>query len=232
MIKDLENNLTKYFSYFTVFYIIFTSVFSRTGAGFKIFSFRLGEIAVGMAILYCVMSIFLFNFKFRYKRIKFSLLLMVFTFFITNLFFNSNFTNLYIYRSSTYIWFFSFLLIGTYAKKIEINKSFDKYFYFLFIYIYILGIFNSEGILTNFLKDYSDKVEFHKGSEILLLFVCFFFLKNNFRERNPETYFTFLFFSSLYAPFLMYKSRASFISLVFFVIFELFLFYKKVNIQK
>ena len=232
MIKNLENSLTKYFSYFEVFYIIFTAVFSRTGAGFKIFSFRLGEIAVGLAILYCVMSIFLFNSKFRYKRIKISLFIMVFTFFITNLLFNSSFTNLYIYRSSTYIWFFSFLFIGTYAKKIEINKNFDKYFYFLFIYIYVLGIFNTEGILSNFLKDYSDKVEFHKGSEILLLFVCFFFLKNNFRERNLETYFIFLFFSSLYAPFLMYKSRASFISLVFFVIFELFLFYKKINIQK
>ena len=35
MIKDLENNLTKYFSYFTVFYIIFTAVFQEQVQGLK-----------------------------------------------------------------------------------------------------------------------------------------------------------------------------------------------------
>jgi hypothetical protein len=140
--------------------------------------------------------------------------------------------DLYVFRTSSYIWFLSFLLVGVHSKKIVLKDNYDKYFYVLLLYIYTLGILGAESKILKIFASLSDKIEFHKGSEILLIFICFFFLKNNFRKRTVNSYLIFIFFISVYTPFLMYKSRAAFIALIFFIIFETYYFITDLKFNK
>ena len=232
MRKHLQNYTSKYFAFFAIFYIFFTVVLSRTGSGFYILGFRLGEIAVGLSILFYIFSIIVFKYEYKYFRLKIILFLIATSFFISNIYYKSSMQDLYVFRTSSYIWFLSFLLVGVHSKKIVIKENYDKYFYVLLLYIYTSGILGAESNLSKFFVDFSDKIEFHKGSEILLIFICFFFLKNNFRTRTVNSYLIFIFFISVYAPFLMYKSRAAFIALIIFIIFETYYFITDLKFNK
>ena len=232
MRKHLQTYTSKYFAFFAIFYTLFTVVLSRTGSGFYILGFRLGEIAVGLSILFYIFSIIVFKYEYKYFRLKIILLLIATSFFISNIYYKSSMQDLYVFRTSSYIWFLSFLLVGVHSKKIVIKENYDKYFYVLLLYIYTSGILGAESNLLKFFANLSDKIEFHKGSEILLIFICFFFLKNNFRTRTVNSYLIFIFFISVYTPFLMYKSRAAFIALIIFIIFETYYFITDLKFNK
>ena len=232
MRKHLQTYTSKYFAFFAIFYTLFTVVLSRTGSGFYILGFRLGEIAVGLSILFYIFSIIVFKYEYKYFRLKIILLLIATSFFISNIYYKSSMQDLYVFRTSSYIWFLSFLLVGVHSKKIVIKENYDKHFYVLLLYIYTSGILGAESNLLKFFANLSDKIEFHKGSEILLIFICFFFLKNNFRTRTVNSYLIFIFFISVYTPFLMYKSRAAFIALIIFIIFETYYFITDLKFNK
>ena len=225
-------NIFKLYSVFIISFILISAIFSRTGTGLYIFQFRLGEIAVGVGIL-STFYILIYEEKNHFiKKGKIVIFLLLVSFIIINIFYKSNFTDLYIFRSSTYIWYLPFLIIGIYTKKVTLSESMNKYFYLFFIFIYLLGIFNSEAVIGRYLYGLTDKIEFHKGSEIVLLFVLYFFVHNQIQERSISKYFVFIFFLSIYFPFLMYKSRASFIAILIFGLFELYQYIINVNIKK
>lgn len=216
---------------FSLFYIILTVFLSRTGSGLYILGFRIGEIVVGVSIVLSVLFLIVPDEDKFVKNIKFILIILLLSFIFFNFYYQSNFLNLFVYRSSTYIWFIVFIVVGMKAKKLIIPDVSYKYFYIFLLYLFFLGILPSEQLLSTYLSSFSDKIELHKGSEITLIFVLFFFVHNNFRERNLKLFYIFLSFSSLYLPFLMYKSRASFIATLLFVFYELFLFSKKIKID-
>ena len=87
------------------------------------------------------------------KKGKIVIFLLLVSFIIINIFYKSNFTDLYIFRSSTYIWYLPFLIIGIYTKKVTLSESMNKYFYLFFIFIYLLGIFNSEEVIGRYFMD-------------------------------------------------------------------------------
>ena len=232
MRKYIQTYTSKYFSFFAIFYIFFTVVFSRTASGFYVLGFRLGEIAVGLSILFFILSITIFKYEYKYSQLKISLFFLATTFLISNIYYKSSVPDLYVFRTSSYIWFLSFLLVGIHSKKIDLKENYDKYFYILLLYIYISGILGAENNLLQIFSNFSDKIELHKGSEIVLIFICFFFLKNNFRKRTINSYLIFIFFISAYGPFLMYKSRAAFIVLIFYIIFEIYYFIRILKFNK
>ena len=73
MREHLQNYTSKYFAFFAIFYIFFAVVLSRTGSGFYILGFRLGEIAVGLSILFFLLSITVFKYEYKYSKLKISL---------------------------------------------------------------------------------------------------------------------------------------------------------------
>ena len=68
----------------------------------------------------------------------------------------------------------------------------------------------------------SDKYEPHKGSDLVILFVTTFYLLNRHYKGKRVAIEIFAIMASLYLPLLLFKSRAGFISLAFFVMFEIF----------
>ncbi len=227
----LVKSVYRYIYLFSLFYIFITVFLSRTGSGFYIFGFRLGEIVVGVSILLSILIFIVPDEDKFVKKVKSLLIILLLSFIFFNFYYQADFLNLFIYRSSTYIWFIVFVVVGMKAKKLVIPEDKYKYFYLFLLYLFFLGIFQTEVFLSTYISSFSDKIELHKGSEITLIFVMFFFVHNNFRERNLKIFYIFLSFSALYLPFLMHKSRASFIATFVFVIFELFLFSKKIKIN-
>jgi len=227
----LANSLYRYTYLLSLFYIYLTVFLSRTGSGIYLLGFRIGEIVVGGSILLSILILVVPDEDKFVRNIKSILSVYLLSFIFFNFYYQSDFLNLFIYRSSTYIWFIVFVVIGMKAKKLVIPDSNYKYFYLFLLYLFFLGIFQTEALISTNLASFTDKIELHKGSEITLIFVLFFFVHNNFRKRNLKIFYIFLSFSSLYLPFLMYKSRASFIATLVFVIFELFLFSREIKIN-
>ena len=225
-------DIFKLYSAFIILYILTSSLFSRTGTGLYIFQFRLGEIAVGIGIL-STLLILIYDEKNTFvKKSKVIISILLVSFILINIYYKSNFLDLYIFRSSTYIWYLPYLIIGIYTKKISMSESKNKYFYIFFILVYFFGIFNIEAVFSEFLYGITDKIEFHKGSEVVLLFVLFFFVHNHLQKRNTNKYFIFIFFFSIYLPFLMYKSRAAFIAILIFGLFEFYQYFININIKR
>ena len=218
-----------YIFIFTILY--FFTVFYQELVRFYIFVSS-GEIVVGVSILLSILILIVPDEDKFVKKVKSLLIIFLLSFIFFNFYYQADFLNLFIYRSSTYIWFIVFVVVGMKAKKLVIPEDKYKYFYLFLLYLFFLGIFQTEVFLSTYISSFSDKIELHKGSEITLIFVMFFFVHNNFRERNLKIFFIFLSFSALYLPFLMHKSRASFIATFVFVIFELFLFSKKIKINQ
>ena len=82
-------------------------------------------------------------------------------------------------------------------------------------------VFLIPDFITNFFLTFGDKFEPHKGSDLTLLFVISFMLNGKFFRNNKNYYGFLIIFSALYLPFLYFKSRASFIAIFIFLIYEI-----------
>ena len=130
------NLITKYKSFiFNSLFILILVVLinGRSLMGLYIFGFRLAELLTGFSILLLFLLIYKNNYFREYlgSRFIFSYLLLVFYFFIFNLINSANFFDLYLYKSSVYIWYVSFIFFGFIIfKNIEITKNFFYFGYF------------------------------------------------------------------------------------------------------
>ena len=146
------NLFTKYKSFIlnSLFILILVVLINgRSLMGLYIFGFRLAELLTGFSILLLFLLIYKSNY-FRENlgsRFIFSYLLLVFHFFIFNLINSANFLDLYLYKSSVYIWYISFMFFGYIIfDNIEITKNFfyfviSAYLYNLYITLSIIQIF-------------------------------------------------------------------------------------------
>lgn len=207
---------------FALLFAFLALLLSRSFVGIFIFDFRLGEIIM---LFSAVSFIFLTwintgssPFKLRLKYINFALILI----FLFNVFISeSSLTSTYTFKTSTYIWSLGFLLIGIQGKRFRLNQASFVFSIFLIIFVYVTSIFGFPAVFQEFFLKYSDKYEPHKAADIVLILIIF------------STYFkiylsnTFYFFSlqsiifSLFLPLLLYKSRASFIATLIYLIYFL-----------
>ena len=81
--------------------------------------------------------------------------------------------------------------------------------------------------IVEFFYSYSDKYEPHKGSDIVINFAILIYFLNRFYKHNQYGFELFLVNLSIFLPLFLYKSRAALISILIFVIYELFLFTEK-----
>ena len=221
------NLITKYKSF--LFNLLFISILivlvnGRSLMGLYIFGFRLAELLTGFSILLFFLLIYKNNFfrKNLSEGFIFSYLLLVLYFFIFNLINSANFLDLYLYKSSVYIWYISFMFFGFIIfKNIEITKTF---FYLGYLGLFVQFIYNViyyPDFLTQFFNEYSDKTQFLKGAEIAIFFIVVTFFANKYVENGPLVD-LFVLTSSIYIPLIFFKSRSAAIALFIYIVVMLY----------
>ena len=200
--------------------ILIVLVNGRSLMGLYLFGFRLAELLTGFSILLFFLLIYKYKFFRENLGQKFvnSFLILVFYFFITNLLNSANFLDLYLYKTSVYIWYISFMFFGFIIfKNIEIT---EKYFYVGYLGLFIQFMFNVlyyPNFLTQFFNEYSDKTQFLKGAEIAIFFIVVTFFANKYGE-NRSLVDLFVLSSSLYIPLIFFKSRSAAIALFIYIV--------------
>ena len=211
----------------SLFIIIFVILINgRSLLGIYIFGFRLAEILTGFAILLLFFLIYKNKF-FRENlgsRFVMSYLILVFYFIISNIINSANFLNLYLYKSSVYIWYISFIFLGYMVfKNIEITKNFFYIGYLGLVIQFIFNVIYYPDFLTQFFNEFSDKTQFLKGAEIAIFFIVVTFFANKYIENGPLID-LFVLTSSIYIPLIFFKSRSAAIALFIYIAV---MFYRK-----
>ena len=199
--------------------ILMILVNGRSLMGLYLFGFRLAELLTGFSIF----LIFLLIYKIKFFREnlgpKFvnSFLILVFYFFVLNLINSANFLDLYLYKSSVYIWYISFMFFGLVVfKNLEFTKN---YFYIGYLGLFIQFMFNViyyPDFLTQFFNEYSDKTQFLKGAEIAIFFIVVTFFTNKYIEKGLLVD-LFVLTSSIYIPLIFFKSSSAAIALFIYI---------------
>ena len=215
------NFLTITFEVFLTFVILF----GRSFTGIYIFGFRIGELLIGLLIMIFPFTFYMYikkNFQYISKRVVEIQTALVIFFILSVLLNGNNLTNLYIFKSSTFIWTTFFLYIGILYSKFAINKL--RFFNILWLSTYIAYILSAvyfPDFIWNFFSEHSDKVDFIKGSDLLLIFVLTNYLNKKYSNNNYLYIFNFFISSGLLLPMLLFKSKGAFLPAFIYILFEL-----------
>ena len=223
----MNKKLSSYLNTLVFMFFLLVFLFTRSFMGIYIFGFRIGEYAILSSFLFLLLYIFLNNkFKlfeiFKENMITHLTYLLFLTFIIFLLISNANLTDTYIFKASSYIWTIGYLFFGyLVTEKLNLNKFYINSSLSILIFIYYVAINDLPRSVQEFFLSISDKYEPHKGSDILIMFVCilYLFIRINNKRIGLEGLFV---FSSLFFPLLLYKSRGAFIALVLYFVFEVY----------
>lgn len=231
IVKSL--NIRNFVIYLLSFFLIGSFLFARSFIGITILGYRIGEIYIGLSLLGLLFSpVYLKNeANHNLKDVYLIISIILFGFFFSAFESNSFLTEPYTYRASSYIWTLGFLFLGIWLKKdIVINTNKLFLIEIGLIFIYIVSVLDYPNFIQEFFNNTSDKYELHKGSDLLLIFVCInFIILENFK-RNEIGSRLFLFNVSLFMPLFIYKSRAAFIAAFVYLFIEIFS--KKIDFKK
>lgn len=218
------------------FFLLILLINGRSFLGLYILGFRVGELLTGVALLFAFFIFPTFSyFKKEYSfRVVLSFYLLIAYFILQNFLYKENFLNLYIYQSSVFIWFISYLFLGHEVLKRAIVTK--KYFIVGYVGLaiqYMFNVYYYPSFLTTFFNQYSDKTQFLKGAEIAIFFVLVTFFANKFIQERLF-FDIFLIFSSLYLPLMFFKSRSGGLAVFVFVLIEIYKkrFYFKENVKR
>ena len=215
------------------FFLVY--LFTRTFMGVYLIKFRIGELAILFSLLVLIFSLIFYKKmnhlnKLLNSKIYFLNVLIIASFFLLVFTSKGSLLNTYTFKSSTYIWTIGFFYLGMFVfEKNKISKKFSGIFVFLLIYIYFYNIYGIPDSVQSIFLLFSDKFEYHKGSDLLVMFVAAFFVFNKVLSNKRIALEIFLIFTSLYFPLLLYKSRGAFIGFCIFVILELIFFNKVIK---
>lgn len=230
-IKYILNTAT----FFYLSLMIFFMISARPFAGLIVFGFTLGELIVGACLLLSLVILitpgkylkkyFTFNDQFIYHK-------LIIIFFILLVLINkSEISNLYIFRSSSFIWTLSIIYI---SSVIMFNPDLFKYFIYIFAPIpivnYLFATGNYPNFIINFYIKYSDKFQFIKASDLLMSYMVVNIILIFLNGVNNKTITYLCITSGLYFPLMLFNSRGAFISEVIFLILQVYVnrsFFKK-----
>jgi len=210
-------------SFIASLFIVFLMIFGRNFTGIYLFGFRIGELIIGalvfLSFFFIAYALTKKNrvFSFNTKNISLAFVSVVLFFFVSLFINNGNLVNTYSFKTSSYIWTIAivFLILIFNLEKYLINK----YILIVLPIVYFLNAIYFPNIFINFFTQNSDKFDFHKASDILLIFiimnlVCYTVFKDRF---IPVVYLLFSF--SILNPLFLYMSKGSFFpSILFFII--------------
>jgi len=224
--------------FLNLIFVLVLFIFGRVFMGLNIFTFRLGEILIGISALFFIYFLVkdLINFKNLSGEEKNTTIIFVLIALHTVyllFFYGYEFFNLYPFKASSYIW----VLGSFYVGRVNNYNFSSKKSLVLICLALVLSYFSSIFGITNVNQDiilrYVDKFDYLKASDLIIFFIFFiyFFIQSSFRNKLNFNVFVFL-FSIFYLPLMMNKSRGAsiaFMLLISFLIYELIKLKKSKN---
>lgn len=221
-----------------VTFIFILLIFGRVFMGLNIYSFRLGEILIGLSAFYFIYFLFkdLINFnnlsKIQ-KQLTFIFASIVIHFLYLLFIYGYDSLNLYPFKASSYVWVLGFFYIGIKSNFSFTSKKSLIVIFSALIISYYSSIFGITNKYQDILLKYTDKFDYLKASDLIIFFIFFFYFiieSSFFRSLNLRV-FIFL-FSIFYLPLMMNKSRGASIAFIIFIgflIYDLFKIKKPIN---
>lgn len=224
----LKNN---YLKISVIAFLFLSIIFTRSFLGIQVWMFRIGELVMAFSALIFLNTLMMFKYIYeeKYKSIFSASVLILLSFGITVVFTGSSLLNIYTYKASSYIWSIGFLFLGLSLPKLKtLNQSYAILLQISLLIIYLVAIYDFPENMIKFFNSFSDKYEPHKGSDIVINFAILSYFLNRFYKYNQNGFELFLVNLSIFLPLFLYKSRAALISILIFVIYELYLYRKEI----
>ena len=197
--------------------------FGRPLLGLYIFGYRIAEFFIGGCFIIYLLLIFyrrvIPEFK---KEILLLNLLIIFYFVLVSITNNYDFTNTYIFRSSSIIWYISFIYLG-YLLFSNINVK-PTHFYIAYMGLlitYVLNVLYYPNPVMNFFIQNSDKFDYLKGAELSFFYITVSFFSNKYL-KNYNAINIFVLFTSIYLPLIFFKSRSAGLAVLIFVMLQIY----------
>tara|TARA_B100001250_G_scaffold99127_2_gene83295 strand:+ start:16389 stop:17723 length:1335 start_codon:yes stop_codon:yes gene_type:complete len=208
---------------YIVFIIIFlTAVFTRSFLGLSLFSFLIGELAIGFSLVLSVYFLFYGKPKdfFTFKNTRFQLIhKLIIVYFLVRILINFSDISLYNFKASSYIWTIAFIYFGVIIASFSTNGFFIKsliIFMPLFIYIFQTG--NYPDFIIGFFQNNSDKFQFMKASDMVLAVIVSSLYINQYSSKKVINLFWSYFLIALFLPLVAANSRGAVGGLLLFLI--------------
>ena len=206
----------------------FVILFGRSFTGIYIINYRIGELMIALCLLVSLVILFLpFSNSFvKFDKFNFYIHKLIVSHFIIIVFLtNTSFSNPYTYKSSSYVWTLSFLYISLFiTKNMKKDSWFFKLFPFFLPLLYILSTIKFPQPLIDFFLNYSDKFDFVKASDLLIIYIATNFILRLYYKNSLKDFSYFIISSAVYLPYLLFKSKGAFFPSVIFIFIN-FLFY-------
>lgn len=230
-----DKKISKFIGTLYFINLFFYLLFGRPYSGIYIANFRMGELIIGFFLISNLVILFL-PVKFLKtnvdydNRIIYIYKFIILSFFVILLLNNGSFTDLYSYKSSSYIWMTGALIFSSYL----VEDIFKKKIIFIAIAFYLVYQFSTihyPESLISFFENYSDKFDFQKGSDLLIIYVVsILFIQRNMKNKF-NAFGIFLASSAILLPLFLYKSKGAFLPAILFVFYYLFLSRKLITAQ-
>ena len=211
-------------------------LFGRTYSGLYVSSFRLAELIIGFFLLFNIV-VLLTPIRYLRSELKYEnqiiyiYKLIILSFFVILFLNDGSLANVYSFKSSSYIWMVGSLFFsGIFIEKIFIKKTI--FVMIIFYLVYQFSTIHYPELLISFFEKNSDKFDFQKGSDLLLIYV----VSTLFIQRNISNKFNsfsiFLISSSILLPLFLFKSKGAFLPAIIFIFYYLYLSRKLISAQK
>ena len=218
-----ESKINKFIGDIYFLNLFFYILFGRSYSGLYLFGFRLGEIILGFFLILNLVILFIPNKYLRTQANYDNLLIYIFksiilSFFIILLLNSGSLTNLYSYKSSSYIWMLGVVFFSGYFVSSIFNKK-TSLILLSFYLVYQFSTIHYPLSIIKFFENYSDKFDFQKGSDLLIVYVVsILFIQRNLKNKFLSLS-VFLLSSSILLPLFLYKSKGAFLPAVIFIIY-------------
>ena len=222
-----NKNIKKLFIYGVSVFLYLVFLFGRSFTGMYLFGFRIGEIIVGGLIIVSLLLFFTteerLNLNPRFFQIKSVFNVLFLAFLTTSILTKSNIFDLYTFKVSSYIWLIPSIFIGLYIGDDFLNnKEIALFISTSLPVVYILSTVYFPESLIGFFVKYSDKFDFVKASDLLLVYV---FVNILLRINFPNSFVSLSYFfisSAIMFPMFLFKSKGSFVACLIFFVLEMY----------
>lgn len=229
----LSNTLNKSFGYATLLVIIFSMIFARSFIGLQFGNLQLGKLMIlgSFAVTLFFFAYSFYDYKLFYKEILLSRIhqLIILSFIVSIFLKDTSIVSSYTYKVSSYIWTMSFIFFG---KLVSEMKIFSHKIMLLILLILPLNYLFSTGRYPDFFislfNSYSDKFQFLKGSDILLVYLVSVILSYQYFDKNKYKISYLFITTSLMIPLLLFLSRGAFLPAIVFFLCELIFWRKEI----
>ena len=231
-----RNKITNLLGFLYFVNLFLYMLFGRTYSGLYVSSFRLAELIIGFFLLFNTVVLLTpirhLRSKLKYEnQIIYIYKLIILSFFVILFLNDGSLANVYSFKSSSYIWMVGSLFFsGIFIEKIFIKKTI--FVMIIFYLVYQFSTIHYPELLISFFEKNSDKFDFQKGSDLLLIYVVStLFIQRNIRNKF-NSFSIFLISSSILLPLFLFKSKGAFLPAIIFIFYYLYLSRKLISAQK